>query len=60
MSIEEYFGDWANVVDLKEADRIIKKLSASKYIICPQLKDTFKAFRLCSRKNLKVLILGQD
>ena len=60
MSIEEYFGDWTNVVDLKEADRIIKKLSASKYIICPQLKDTFKAFRLCSRNNLRVLILGQD
>ena len=59
MTIQEYFGDWANVIDLKEADRIVKKLSAS-HSICPQLKDVFKAFRLCPLENLKVIILGQD
>lgn len=60
MTIQEYFGDWSNVVDLKEADRIIKKLSASNYMICPQLKDIFRAFRLCSYHNLRVVIIGLD
>lgn len=60
MTIQEYFGDWSNVIDLKEADRIIKKLSASNYMICPQLKDIFKCFRLCSLNNVRVIIIGQD
>ena len=48
------------MIDLSEADRILRKLSASKYTICPQLKNTFKAFRLCSPDNLRVVIIGQD
>lgn len=60
MTIQEYFGDWSGVVDLQEADRIIKKLSASKRIICPQMKDIFKAFRKCSFHNLRCVIIGQD
>jgi uracil-DNA glycosylase len=60
MTIQEYFGDWSNVVDLKEADRIIKELSASNCVICPQLKDIFRAFRLCSYHNLRVVIIGKD
>ena len=59
MTIQEYFGDWAGVVDLQEADRIVRKLSASHHI-CPQLKDIFKAFLLCSLRNLRVVIIGQD
>ena len=57
MTIEEYFGDWSKVVDLREADRIIRKLSASNCVICPQLKDIF---RLCPLDNLRLIILGQD
>jgi uracil-DNA glycosylase len=60
MTIQEYFGDWSKVVDLHEADRIIKKLSASNHIICPQLKDIFKAFTLCPLNNLRVVLLGMD
>ena len=60
MTIQEYFGDWSKVVDLHEADRIIKKLSASNHIICPQLKDIFKAFTLCPLNNLRVVVIGQD
>lgn len=60
MTIQEYFGDWSKVIDLQEADRIIKKLSASNHIICPPLKDIFKCFRLCSLNNLRVVIIGQD
>lgn len=60
MTIQEYFGDWSKIVDLQEADRIMKKLSASHCVICPQLSDIFKAFRLCSLNNLRVVILGMD
>ena len=60
MTIQEYFGDWSKVVDLEEANRVIKKLSSSNQIICPQLKNIFKAFNLCSFKELRVVILGQD
>ena len=60
MTIREYFGDWETVVDLQEADRILRKLSASKKKICPLIRDIFKAFRLCSLKTLRVVIIGQD
>ena len=63
MTIEEYFGDWAEIFDIEEADRIIKKLASSKFYIssiCPLVKDVFKAFRCCSLKDLRVVIVGQD
>ena len=60
MTIQEYFGDWSKVVDLPEADRILRKLSASNHIICPQLKDIFKAFTLCPLNNLRCVFIGQD
>ena len=60
MSIRDYFGDWSKVLDLKEADRIIRKLSASSYTVCPQVKDIFRAFRLCPLHNLQVVLLAYD
>lgn len=59
MTIEEYFGEWSKVIDLKEAERILKKL-VTYPIICPNLKDIFKAFHLCPYNSLRVVILGQD
>lgn len=60
MTIQEYFGDWCKVIDTKEADRIIRKLMTSRQVICPQIKDIFKAFTLCKLHDLKVVIIGQD
>ena len=60
MTIQEYFGDWSKAIDLKEADRILRKLSASTHAICPLVQDVFKAFRLCPLNNLRVVIIGQD
>lgn len=60
MTILEYFGDWSKVIDINEADRIIKRLAASKQLICPNVRDIFKAFTLCPLHDLKVVILGQD
>ena len=58
MTIQEYFGDWAKVIDLKEVDKILKKVASSN--TCPLPKDIFKAFHLCSLHNLRCVILGQD
>lgn len=60
MTIQEYFGDWCKVIDTTEADRLVKKLLDSKQAICPEIKDIFKAFTLCSLHDLKVVIMGQD
>ena len=60
MTASEYFGDWSNVIDLKEADRVLKRLSIYDNVICPQIKDIFKAFRRCSLNNVRVIIIGQD
>lgn len=60
MSITEYFNDWVSVINLQEADRIIKILHKSKSPICPSLNNVFKAFRLCSLNNLRVVIIGYD
>lgn len=60
MTIQEYFGDWSKVVDLNEADRVMRKLSASKVAICPQINDIFRAFRLCPLDSLRAVVCGQD
>lgn len=60
MTVKEYFGDWCKVINTAEAEAIVKKLIASRQSVCPQTKDIFKAFTLCSLHDLKVVILGQD
>lgn len=60
MTIQEYFGDWCDTVDIKEADRIMKYFISTKQPICPLPKDIFKAFRLCPLSKLRMVILGQD
>lgn len=60
MTIQEYFGDWSKIIDIIEAETIIKRLVTAKHLVCPKIKDIFKAFTLCSLHNLKVVILGQD
>lgn len=60
MTIQEYFGDWCKVVDIAEAERLTKRLVNSKQVVCPKIKDIFKAFTLCSLHDLKVIVIGQD
>lgn len=60
MTIEEYFGEWSRVADLKEAYSIMKRLADSKVKVCPTLADIFKAIRLCPISRLRVVILGYD
>ena len=62
MSIEEYFGDWINVINRKELNEVMNKvgLEYKTKIICPPQSDVFKAFKLCSLNDLKIVFLGMD
>ena len=60
MTAEEYFKDWAKVINTKEVEALVKKATLTKETLCPSLKDIFKAFELCSFKDLRLVILGQD
>ena len=60
MSIDNYFGDWKKVINLNDADSLIKKLIKQNKKICPLIKDIFKAFKLCSFNNLRAVVIGQD
>lgn len=62
MTLDEYFGDWMKVIDRIELNNIIVKIGQEyrRKPICPTQSDVFKAFRLCSLKDLKVVMLFQD
>lgn len=62
MEISEYFGAWYKVLPILELQKILPILDR-KYntkSIFPKRQDVFKAFKLCSPKDLKIVILGQD
>lgn len=62
MTLEEYFGDWMSIIDRQELNNVMSKLSMEykRKPICPNQSDVFRAFRLCSLHDLKVVMLGQD
>lgn len=61
MSFEEYFGGWVKVIDKKELNNVVGKVSLIKRdLLCPSYCDIFKAFNLCSYDTLKVVMVGQD
>ena len=62
MTLEEYFGDWLKVIDKIELSKVMNTLRVlyKTKKICPNQADVFKAFSLCSLKDLKVVFIGQD
>lgn len=61
MTIDEYFGDWMRVIDRQEAMRIMGWLkTVNPNTLCPALPNVFKAFKLCSYRNCRVVFVGQD
>lgn len=61
MTIEEYFGEWAKVIDKKELVKILKWIQTiDRGNLCPIPKNIFKVFRLCPFKECKVILIGQD
>lgn len=61
MTVEEYFGDWIKVIDKEELLRVMRWLKTlDPSCLCPEPKNIFKAFRACSLKNCRVIMIGQD
>lgn len=61
MTIEEYFGDWMRVIDKPEAMKIMGWLkTVNPNTLCPALPNVFRAFKLCSLKNCRVVMIGMD
>ena len=61
MTIDEYFGDWMKVLDRKETVKIMNWLkTTNSSTLCPSIKNVFKAFKLCSYNECKVIFIGQD
>lgn len=60
MTIQQYFGDWSKIVNLTDANAILKRLITSRQIICPSIKDIFKSFTLCPLHSLRVVIIAHD
>lgn len=64
---EERIGeDWAKKFKILQERGVLDKVlpyvlrQYSTKVICPDIKDVFKAFKLCPWKELKVVIIGQD
>ena len=61
MTIDEYFGDWMKVLDSNETMKIMGWLrSINQSTLCPNIKDVFKAFKLCPYNKCRVIFMGQD
>ena len=62
MTLDEYFGDWMKVIDRTELSNVMDKVGQEykRKPLCPIQSDVFKAFELCSLKDLKIVMLGQD
>lgn len=59
MTIDEYFGDWMKVIDKQEAMKIMGWLkSVNPNTLCPALPNVFRAFKLCSYRDCKVVMIG--
>lgn len=61
MTITEYFGDWMKVIDKQEAMNIMGWLkNINPNLLCPNIRDVFKAFELCPYKECKAVFIGMD
>lgn len=61
MTIEEYFGRWMRVIDKKELILIMNELKKiNPTVLCPSMRNVFRAFELCKYDDCRVVFLGQD
>lgn len=54
---QDILNDWMKVMNLPLLYETLNQISGE---ICPEKKDVFNAFKLCSLNNCKVVFLGQD
>ena len=66
-AIKNQVGDWYELLEpilstptFKKIATHIKTRKANGYKILPETSNTFRAFKLCQKKDTKVIILGQD
>lgn len=61
MTIDEYFGDWMKVLDRAETMKIMGWLkTVNPNTLCPALPNIFRAFKLCSYEDCRVVFIGKD
>lgn len=61
MTIDEYFGDWMRILDRTETMKIMGWLKhTNQSILCPSVSNVFKAFKLCTYDECRVIFIGQD
>ena len=62
MTLDEYFGDWMKVIDRAELSNVMAKVGQEykRKPLCPVQSNVFKAFELCSLKDLRIVMLFQD
>lgn len=61
MTAADIFGDWMKVIDSKELTKVVRWLNkVNKETLCPTYHNIFKAFKLCSLHDCKVIWLGMD
>lgn len=62
MTTEEYFGDWLKVIDKASLDKVVSALNHiyKTSDVTPAYNNVFKAFTLCSLRDLKIVFLGMD
>lgn len=61
MLLDDYFGDWFKVIDRGELLKIMEWLKTlNPNNLCPLLPNIFRAFRLCTLNNCKIVMIGQD
>ena len=62
MGYLDYFGDWVKVIDKRVLDSTISVINKEYRLknIEPDYSNIFRAFTLCSLRDLKMVFLGQD
>ena len=62
MTLDEYFGEWLNVIDRAELNNVMAKVGQEyrRKPLCPAQSDVFRAFKFCPLKDLKIIMLLQD
>lgn len=61
MTVEEYFGDWLDVIDRRELSKVMRWLATlDNDSVCPSKRNIFSAFQQCTYKYCDVVVLGQD
>lgn len=60
--MDKYFGDWMKVINRTELLKVLSTVGIEykNKVVCPKQTDVFKAFKLCSFNDLKMVFLGYD